>query len=119
MSTEIGCGHYLGDTSCVWPYRHEGAHQPADVILVDRRLHPLNHRYVARLKGQGPVDHRTDERQLDFATVHQYKGREEIYLGPNFEDDKRGIQIRRVNRPAVRVGDRWVRRCPELEVVAE
>ncbi len=115
---DIGCDYFCGETSCVLPYKHEGEHQPADVILVDRRLRPLNHQYVARLKGQGPIDHRTDKRQLDFATVHQYKGREEVYLGSNFEDGPPGTFVQCINRPAVRVGDRWVRRCSDLEVVA-
>ncbi len=114
---DIGCGYFLGDTSCVLRHRHDGEHQPAAVVLVDRRLRPLNRCYVARVKGAGPVDHRRDLRQLDFATVDQYKG-DRVFLGPNFADQQRGTQVRPVDRPAVRVGDRWLRRCPDLEVVA-
>jgi hypothetical protein len=97
---------------------HEGDHQPAEVVLVDRHLNPVNQRYVMRLRGAGPLDHRRPKRSLDFATVQQYKGREEVWLGSNFEDSNRGVSMHSVNRPAVRVGDRWVRRCPDLEVVA-
>lgn len=64
----------------------------------------------------GPVDHRRDPRALDFAHVDQYKGSDRIFLGSNFEDEDRGTMVLPVNRPAVRVGDRWVRRCPDLEV---
>jgi hypothetical protein len=115
---DIACGYYLGDTSCVLPWKHDGDHEPARVVLVDRRLSPLNGRYVVRVKGAGPADHRQDLRDLDFASVHQYKGRERVFLESNVEDDQRGTEIRSVNRPAVRVGDRWLRRCPNLEVVA-
>ena len=114
---DIACGYFLGDTSCVLPWKHGGDHQAADVVIVDRRLRPLNSCYVARVKGAGPVDHRRDLRKLDFATVNQYKG-DRVFLGPNFEDQRRGTQILAVDRPAVRVGDRWLRRCPSLEVVA-
>lgn len=117
LAPDIGCGYYLGDESCILPWKHEGDHCPADVVLVDRRQRPVNRRYVARVKGAGPIDHRRSERSLDLATVHQYKGREEVFVGPNFADEDRGTSIYRVNRPAVRVGDRWVRRCPDLEVV--
>jgi hypothetical protein len=116
---DIGCGYFLGDTSCVLPFRHEGGHQPAEVVLVDRYLTPLNRRYVARVKAAGPADHRQDLRNLDFATVDQYKGCDQVFLGPNFVSEQRGSQILPVNRPAVRVGDRWLRRCPSLEVVNE
>jgi hypothetical protein len=114
---DIGCCHHLGDTSCVLPWKHDGEHQAAEVVLVDRRLRPLNRRYVVRVKGAGPADHRRDPRALGFASVHQYKGRDQVFLGSNFADSDRGTSSRTVNRPAVRVGDRWVRRCPDLEVV--
>ncbi len=113
----IGCGHFLGDTCCVLPWKHEGDHQPADTVVVDRRLQPINRRYVVKLKGVGPVNARADKRKLDFANVYQADGDNEVFLGPNFADEDRGTAVRRVNRPAVRVGDRWVRRCPDLEVV--
>jgi hypothetical protein len=117
---DIGCGYMLdGGAVCGLRWKHDGEHEPAEVILVDRRLRPLNRNYVVTMMGSGPVDARNlDERSLDFATVHQYKGREEVWLGSNFEDSDRGTEMRPVNRPAVRVGDRWVRRCPTLEVVA-
>lgn len=118
MTPDIGCGYFLGDTSCCAPWKHAGDHQPADTVLVDRRLRPLNRRYVVRVKGAGPVDTRSlDRRALDFATTHQYKGEERVSLGPNYDDADRGTAMRTVNRPAVRVGDQWVRRCPDLEVV--
>lgn len=116
---DIACGYFLGDTSCVRSWKHNGDHQPADVVLVDRRLVPLNRQYVVSLKGQGPIDHRRNPRDLDFATVVQYKGRSEVLLGPNFESSKRGTSSRRINRPAVKVDGRWLRRCPQLEVVNE
>jgi hypothetical protein len=113
---DIGCGHFLGDTSCCLPWKHDGDHCPADTVIVDRNLRPLNRRYVVRVRGAGPADHRRELRELDFAHVDQYC-RDRVLLGPNFEDEDRGTSIRSVNRPAVRVGDRWLRRCPDLEVV--
>jgi hypothetical protein len=107
-----------GGAVCALRWKHEGDHQPADAILVDRRLVPLNRCYVVTVKGSGPVDaHNLDKRKLDFATVDQYKGVDRVFLGSNFEGDNRGTGVRPVNRPAVRVGDHWVRRCPTLEVV--
>lgn len=115
---DIACGHFRGETSCCLPWQHDGDHLPAETVIVDRHLQPLNRCYVVRVKGAGPADHRRNPRALDFATTSQYKGREEVRLGPNFAGSDRGTQVRRVNRPAVRVGDRWLRRCPDLEVVA-
>jgi hypothetical protein len=114
---DIACGYFLGDTCCCLPWKHDGDHEPADTVIVDRRLRSLNRRYVTRVRGAGPADHRRDPRALDFAHVDQYKGRSWVFLSPNFEGEERGTAIRSVNRPAVRVGDRWLRRCPDLEVV--
>lgn len=104
---DIGCGYFLGDTSCVRRYKHDGDHEPAETVLVDRQHRPVNRRYVRRV---GSTETR-------FASVHQYKGREEVWLGPNHEDDESGTSIHPVNRPAVRVDGRWFRRHPGLEVV--
>jgi hypothetical protein len=114
---DIPCNYFLGDTSCCLAWKHDGDHEPADTVIVDRNLQPVNRRYVVRIRGAGPADHRRDPRRLDFASTSQYQGREQVFLGPNFEDDDRGTSTRLVNRPAVRVGDRWLRRCPDLEVV--
>lgn len=116
---DIGCGHMLQDgATCGLRWQHDGEHEPADAILVDRRLRPVNRCYVVTVKGSGPVDSRNlDKRKLDFATAHQYKGTDRVFLGSNFEGDDRGTEMRPVNRPAVRVGDRWLRRVPSLEVV--
>jgi hypothetical protein len=114
---DIACGYFLGDTSCCLPWKHDGEHEAAPTVLVDRRLRPLNRRYVVRVTGAGPADHRPVKRDLDFASAHQYRGRDEVFLSSNFEDSRRGTQIRHIDRPAVRVGDRWLRRCPDLEVV--
>lgn len=115
----MDCGNFLGDTSCVLPSGHDGDHQPADTVVVDRRLQPINRRHVIDVDGLAPVDARVDRRRLDFANVYRQDGRDVVFLGPNFEDEKRGTAIVPVNRPAVRVGDRWVRRMPRLEVVAD
>lgn len=105
---DIACGHFLGDSSCALPWKHDGDHQPAEVVVVDRHLQPLNRRRVRSNRRGGRVK---------FAHVTEYKGRTQVSLEEEHEDDP-GIQILSVNRPAVRVGDRWIRRVPSLQVVA-
>lgn len=103
---DIACGYFLGETSCVLRYRHDGDHQPADTVVVDRYLRPIN-RCRVRLEGK--------RRRIVFANVTEYKGRIQIILS---EDEEQGAaSFQDVRRPAVRVGDLWLRRVPNLEVV--
>lgn len=105
---DIGCGHFLGDTCCVLPWKHDGDHQPADTVVVDRNLRPINRRRVRV----------GDRREVEFAEAHEYRGKVTVTLCSNVVGDDHRIAQRVVSRPAVRVGDRWPRRMPDLEVVA-
>ncbi len=107
---DIACGNYLGDTSCILPWKHDGDHQAADAVTVDRNLQPLNRCRVRRV----------GRRESMFANAAEYKGKASVSLTHDSAEGegRGGVSSQPVNRPAVRIGDRWVRRCPDLEVVA-
>ena len=105
---DIGCGHHLGDTSCILPFKHGGDHQPAEVVTVDRRLRPLNRQRVRRV----------GRREVMFAAALEYKGKAQVRLVRSGGEESGGkMSSLSVNRPAVRIGSRWLRRCPNLEVL--
>jgi len=103
---DIACNHYLGETNCVLPYKHDGDHQPGGVVIVDRNLQPLNGHRVVKLGGRS--------RSFAHARSREYKGGASVTLS---WEKRQGISDQPVNRPAVRIDDRWLRRCPELQVV--
>ena len=103
---DIACNYYLGETCCVLPWKHDGDHQPADVVIVDRDLRPLNGHRVVKLGVRS--------RRIANARSHDYKGKASVSLSWL---RTHVISKQLVNRPAVRVGDRWLRRCPALLVV--
>lgn len=84
----------------------------------------VDHLRVAAANGDqaaaAELGRRIGRRETMFANAYEYKGVASVSLIHDSAVGKGrgGVSSCPVNRPAIRVGDRWLRRCPELEVVA-
>lgn len=103
---DIACGYLVGGgTTCRLQYGHEGEHEGSDVVVVDRDLTPINQRHVRRIRGGGEM----------LASVFEYQGRRQVFLHHRAVEGG-GIEMIRVNRPAVKIDGRWVCRLSWLRV---